>query len=142
MTYACTLTNQDSTVTVDFDKTYNEGGGPQYSYVNEIAVMEAPADSTTGATTAQALDFKYTQESISISGQFKDGLGTADGSTPGSTKFEKLLYLCRVEIVSLIFAWPVSAKTWYCVPTRFTCGEQGAHGETLSYDITLRIVGS
>lgn len=141
MTYACTLTNYDGTVTVDFNGTYNEGGGPQYSYVNEIAVMEAPADAS-GNTTAQALDFKYTQESISISGQFKDGLGTADGSTPGSTKFEKLLYLCRVETVSLVFAWPVAAKTWNSVVTRFTCGEQGAHGNTLSYDISIRIVGS
>lgn len=141
MTYSCVLSNSGAAVSVDFDKTYPEGGGPQYIYVNEIAVMEAPADAN-GETQAQSLDLKYTQETININGQFKDGLGNGDGSTPGSTKFEKLLYLARKEPTSLILTWPSTTKTWYCIISRFTCGEQGAHGNTVAYDISLRIVGA
>jgi hypothetical protein len=141
MTYACTLSNNGGSISVDFDKTYAEGGGPQYSYVNEVAVLEVPADSS-GNTQAQAMDLKYTQESVTIQGSFMDGLGTADWNTPGSTKFEKLLALAKLEIVPLVLAWPVATKTWYCIVTRLTVGEQGGHGNTVSYDIALRIVGS
>ncbi len=141
MTYVCTLSNNGSSVTVDLDNTYNEGGGPQYVYVNEVAVLEVPADSS-GNTQAQAMDLKYTQESVNISGQFMDGLGIMDWITPGSTKVEKLLALAKIEILPLILTWPVSTKTWNCIITRVTFGEQGSHGKTISYDLSLRIVGA
>jgi len=141
MTYSCTVANQAGTVSVDFNGTYNEGGGPQYVYVNEVAVLEVPADAS-GNTQSQAMDLKYTQESVTIQGQFKDGLGTADRATPGSTKFEKLLNLASIEVLPLVLTWPASTKTWYCIVTRLTVGEQGGHGETASYDINLRIVAA
>lgn len=140
MTYACTLANQARTASVNFDKTYVEGSGPQYSYVNDVAVLEVPADST-GNTQAIAMDLKYTQETISIQGQFKDGLGNADWTTPGSTNFEKLLKLAKTEILPLVLTWP-STKTWYCIVTRLNVNEQGGYGNTVSYDIALRIVAN
>jgi hypothetical protein len=140
MTYACTLANQAGTTSVNFDKTYNEGSGPQYSYVNDVAVLEAPADAS-GNTQALAMDLKYTQETIIIQGQFKDGLGNADWTTPGSTNFEKLLKLAKTEILPLILTWPAT-KTWYCIVTRLNMNEQGGHGNTITYDISLRIVAN
>ena len=140
MTYACSLANQAGTVTVDFAGTFDSGSGPQYNYVNEVAILEVPADAT-GNTQAQAMDLKYTQESVNIRGQFKDGIGAGDWTTPGSTKFEKLLKLSKVEILPLVLTWPASTKTWYCIVTRLTVGEQGGHIE-VTYELTLRIVAN
>jgi hypothetical protein len=140
MTYSCTLANQAGTISVDFAGTYEGGSGPQYSYVNEVAILEVPADAA-GNTQAQAMDLKYTQESVSIRGQFKEGIGAGDWTTPGSTKFEKLLKLSKVEVLPLVLTWPASTKTWYCIVTRLTVGEQGGRIE-VSYDINLRIVAN
>jgi len=141
MTYSCTLKNQASSVTVDFDKTWAEGAGPHLSITNEIAVLDAPLDAD-GNSVDSPMDMKYCPVKVLISGQFKDGLGTMDWLTPGSTKSEKLVNLQKLEIVPLVLTWPVTTKSFYCVIERLDLGEQGGFGDTVTYDITLRITGA
>lgn len=141
MTYSCVLEDISTAISVDLDGTYPEGGGPAYTFVNEVAVLEAPDDGS-GNTQAMAMDLKFTQETINISGQFTDGFGDMDWETPGGTRIEKLLALSKIQIDPLVLTWPSDAKSWRCVVTRFTCAEQGGHGETAAYDLSLRIVGA
>ena len=118
-----------------------EGAGPHLSITNEIAILEQPLDKK-GDTKSSTMDLKYCPVKVLISGQFKDGLGTMDWLTPGSTKSEKLVNLQKLEIVPLVLTWPVTTKTFYCVIERLDLGEQGGFGATITYDLTLNITGA
>lgn len=138
MTYSCTLKNSTGTITVDFNDTFNEGSGPHYSAVTELAVLEAPLDAN-GNSQDAPMDMKYSAERLLISGQFMDGLGTMDWITPGTTKAEKLLNFYKIDTKTLILTWPVTTKTLYCKIEKLDIFEQGGHGDTIIYDITLRL---
>jgi len=140
MTYSCTLQNAAGSKVVDFDKTWVEGAGPHLSIVNEIAVLDAPLDAQ-GNSVDSPMDMKYCPVKVMIQGQFKDGLGTMDWIS-GTTKAEKLVSIQKLEIVPLILTWPVTTKTFYCVIERLDLGEQGGYGDTVTYDISLRITGA
>ncbi len=139
MTYVCTLRNSTGSVVVNFNNTYYEGDGPQLSLVNDVAVLDAPYDAN-GNTQSLLTDLKYCTDQWTLRGQFKDGLGNLDWNTPGSTNAEKLLALFKLEIVPLTLTWPVATKTQTCTIFRLTIGEQGAYGNTVTFDIGLQMV--
>ena len=140
MTYSCVLYNAAYSKSVDFDKTWPEGSGPHLSIVNEIAVMDAPLDAS-GNSTDMPMDMKYCPVKLLISGQFKDGLGNMDWISD-TTKAEKLVSLQKMELAPLILIWPSTTKTWNCIVERMDLGEQGGFGDTVTYDISLRITGA
>ena len=138
MTYACTLQNQAASAIVDFNGTWDEGDGPQLILVNDVAVLDAPLNAD-GSSADMLTDMKFCPVKWTLRGKFKDGFGTMDWNTPGSTKIEKLMALQKLETVPLILTWPVTTKTWYCTIERLTIGEMGAWGATATYDLGLRI---
>ena len=145
MTYLCILSGiltNSASVLVDFDGTYNEGGGPKLTIVDEDEVLEAPLDPVTGKAQDIPLELKYSNARISISGQFKEGLGSMDWVTPGSTNAEKLVSLQKLGVLPLTFTWPDMTKIWNCKFDRLELSEQGGYGTTIVYDISLLITGS
>ena len=139
MTYSCTLKSNGNTNVVDFNNTWAEGSGPRIDITNEIAVLDTPLDSN-GDSLDMQMDFKYCPVRLMIEGQFKDGIGSMNWNSP-TTKAEKLVALQKLEIIPLVLTWPVTTKTWCCCIEHLTLGEQGGFGNTITYDLTLRITG-
>ena len=99
MTAGCTLS--DGTRTVDFVQSFSAT-----STANIVSIVTRLSNPTTTLSTPAVagdsvgsntivVNLKMTRISFDLYFQFKDGVGTFDGVTPGSTNYEKLLYMAN-----------------------------------------------
>lgn len=142
--YVCTLSGTTAigghTRSVDFNGTWDAGGGPRFNIVDEDTTMDAPLDEN-GRPQSEPMEMKYAKDRVLISGQFTDGWGYLDWHTLPVTKAENLVALQKMCTLPLTLTWPCSTSTFEVKFDRLDISEQAGGGNTLRYDISLLITG-
>lgn len=99
MTAGCTLS--DGTRTIDFVQSFLATSTANITSIvtrltNPIDLISTPAvvGQPIGNNTV-IINLKRTRITFDLYFQLKDGVGTFDGVTPGSTNYEKLLYMAN-----------------------------------------------
>jgi len=139
--YVCTLTGtvKGNAITLDFNGTWDLGGGPRLSIVDEDVTMDAPMDSD-GNFQDVKMRLGYSKARVLIAGQFTDGWGNLSWTSP-TTKAEKLIALQKIPEGDVLLTWPVAGKVLPVKFDRLDIREQAAGGNTIAYDVSLQIIG-